>query len=268
MNCSTMAAVLQAFVDEGDALGQLLVVLDHRRLRDAGGRLEEQRLHDQRKPELARQHGLAAGPHDREVRHRHAVVGEQLLRQRLVARQDQAARVAAGVGQAQQLQVADDVLIEGGDAGERLQQVEDDVRLERRDGGRGCRCRSSWTPRTRTSWPISRSVSMTSNSIFHSASRTSMPLVCAGRHQVVVHERQDAASSQEQPVAAAVQVVHRLHGEEHGELLPRGVFGNAPAAAAARGSAPSCPRAPDRSCTGRCRSSRPPPCAPAAGCGR
>ena len=44
--------------------------------------------------------------------HRDAVVGEHLLRQRLVARQHQAARVAAGVGHAQQLEVADDVLVE------------------------------------------------------------------------------------------------------------------------------------------------------------
>ena len=40
-----------------------------------------------------------------ELRHRDAVVGEQLLRQRLVAREQQAARVAAGVGQLQQLEM-------------------------------------------------------------------------------------------------------------------------------------------------------------------
>ena len=67
----------------------------------------------------------------REVGHRHAMVSEELLRQRLVARQNQAARIAAGVRQVQQLEVADDVLVEGGDARERLQQVEHDVRIER-----------------------------------------------------------------------------------------------------------------------------------------
>ena len=124
--------------------------------------------------------GLAPAPDDGEVGHRDAVIGEELLRQRLVARQDQAARIAAGVGQAQQLEVADDVLVERRDAGERLHQVEDDVRLERCHAGGRMPRRSSWTPRTRTSWPISRSVSMTSYSIFHSASRTSMPVVSSG----------------------------------------------------------------------------------------
>ena len=33
---------------------------------------------------------------------------------------------------------------------------------------------------------------MTSYSIFHSASRTSIPVVSVGRHEVVVHEREDA----------------------------------------------------------------------------
>ena len=85
------------------------------------------------------QRRLAAGPNDRELGHRNAVIREQLLRERLVAREDEAARIAAGVGQAQQLEIADDVLIEGRDAGKRLHQVEDDVRLEEPGGRRGCR---------------------------------------------------------------------------------------------------------------------------------
>ena len=48
-----------------------------------------------------------ADPEDVEFGDRNAVVGEQLLRQRLVAREQQAARIAAGVGQLQQLEVAD-----------------------------------------------------------------------------------------------------------------------------------------------------------------
>ena len=63
------------------------------------------------------------------------MVGEQLLRERLVAGEYQAARVAACVGQPKQLQIADDVLIERGYAGKRLHQVEHDVRLEQ-SGGR------------------------------------------------------------------------------------------------------------------------------------
>ena len=74
-------------------------------------------------------HG-AADLEDGELRHRNAVVGEQLLGEALVARQQQAAGIAAGVRDAQQLEVADDVLIEDRDVVEVLEQVEDDVRLE------------------------------------------------------------------------------------------------------------------------------------------
>ena len=63
---------------------------------------------------------------DGELGHGDAVVGEELLRERLVAREQQAARVAAGVRHAQQLEVADDVLVEQADVVERLEQVEDD----------------------------------------------------------------------------------------------------------------------------------------------
>ena len=50
-----------------------------------------------------------------EVGHRNAVIGQQLLRQRLVARQHQAARIAAGVRHPQQFEVAHHVLVEDGD---------------------------------------------------------------------------------------------------------------------------------------------------------
>ena len=51
------------------------------------------------------------------------------MRQRLVARQQQAARIAAGVRLAQQLEERDHVLVVGDDAVELLEQVEDDLRL-------------------------------------------------------------------------------------------------------------------------------------------
>ena len=54
---------------------------------------------------------------------------KQLLAQRLVARQQQAARIAAGVRLAQQLEERDHVLVVGDDAVEFLEQVEDDLRL-------------------------------------------------------------------------------------------------------------------------------------------
>ena len=58
-----------------------------------------------------------------------AVEGEQLLAERLVARQQQAARVAAGVGLAHELEERHHVLVVGDDAVELLEQVEDDVGL-------------------------------------------------------------------------------------------------------------------------------------------
>src|SRR5688572_5133806 len=86
---------------------------------------------------------------------------------------------------------------------------------------------SSWTPRTRTSCPISRSVSMTSYSIFHSASRTSIPVVSSGgtrwsctRARMRRFFTTSLAASQEQSMSATVQVVHRLHGKKDRELLP------------------------------------------------
>jgi hypothetical protein len=57
------------------------------------------------------------------------VVGEQLLRKRLVAREQQAARIAARVRELEQLEVGDDVLIEDGDVIEGFEQVEGDLRF-------------------------------------------------------------------------------------------------------------------------------------------
>src|SRR4029079_6779011 len=57
------------------------------------------------------------------------------LRDGLVAREHEAARVAAGVRHVEQLEVRDDVLVEDRDVLEVLEQVEDDVRLELLDAG-------------------------------------------------------------------------------------------------------------------------------------
>ena len=134
MNCSTIAGVRMVSWMYLTRLMQLLFVGDHRRLRDADRRLVGQRLHDHRVAQPLRQHRLAVERHDREVRRRNAVIREELPRQRLVARQRQAARIAAGVRHAQQLEIADDVLVEHADVGKRLHQVEDDGRLELVDG--------------------------------------------------------------------------------------------------------------------------------------
>ena len=95
-----------AFVDERDALLQLLVAVDDRRLRDADRGFLRQRLHDQRERQPLGPADRPADAEHLELGHRDAVIGEQLLRQRLVAREQQAARVAAGVRQLQQLEMA------------------------------------------------------------------------------------------------------------------------------------------------------------------
>src|SRR5262245_60020207 len=120
----------QALVDEGDALGHLVVVVDERFLRDARGAFLGERLHDERELEPSRPPHSAAHAEDGELGHRDAMVGQQLLRDALVARQHEAARVAAGVRHAEQLEVADDVLVVDRDVVEVLEQVEHRLRLE------------------------------------------------------------------------------------------------------------------------------------------
>src|SRR6185369_9390980 len=94
------------------------------------GGVEVQRLHEERELEAGRTADAAAAGEDGEPRHGDAVVGEELLGDGLVPGQQQAAGVAAGVGQLQQLQVGHHVLVEGGDVREALHQVEGDVGLE------------------------------------------------------------------------------------------------------------------------------------------
>ena len=72
---------------------------------------------------------LAVHRKHREGRHRNPVVVHQRLRQVLAARQHQAARVAAGIGDSHQLEIAHDVLVVDDLAVELLQQREHDVRL-------------------------------------------------------------------------------------------------------------------------------------------
>jgi hypothetical protein len=57
------------------------------------------------------------------------VIGQHLLGQSLVARDHQAARIAAGVFLFAQLEVARDVLVGIGNLRQPLDHVEDDVRL-------------------------------------------------------------------------------------------------------------------------------------------
>ena len=111
-------------MDEGHALCQLFVAVDHRGLGDAVGGILAQALDDQREAEPRRAPDLAAHRIDRKSRQRDAVVGQQLLGQVLAARQYQPARIAPGIGNAQQLEIAGDVLIVHGLAMKLLEQIE------------------------------------------------------------------------------------------------------------------------------------------------
>jgi hypothetical protein len=117
-------------VHELDPLLELLVAGHERCLRDAERGLLVERLDHERVGQLGRLADLLADRKHREARHADAVIGEQLLGQALVARQHQSARVAAGVALAQQLEVADDVLVVDRDLLEVDEQIEGDVRLE------------------------------------------------------------------------------------------------------------------------------------------
>ncbi len=130
MNCSAMAADLDPLVDEGDALRELLVGIDDRGLRDAEGPVHVQALDDQRQRKARRALHLAAHREDGEGRRRDPAVMHQRLGQILAARQDQAARIAPGIGDLHQLEIAGDVLVVGDVVVEFLQQREDHVRLE------------------------------------------------------------------------------------------------------------------------------------------
>src|SRR6185295_14438446 len=71
---------------------------------------------------------LPARLEDGEPRYGQAMISEDLLGQRLVARQGQAARIAPGILLLAQLQVTDHVLVEEWQVVELLDQVEDNVR--------------------------------------------------------------------------------------------------------------------------------------------
>jgi hypothetical protein len=66
---------------------------------------------------------------DGEIRYPDAMVVEDGFRQRLVARQHEPARIASRVRHAQQLEIRDDVVVEGAELVERLHHVEHDIGL-------------------------------------------------------------------------------------------------------------------------------------------
>ena len=119
---------------ELDALTQVRRVVHHRGLRYPQRCVVSGGFHEQRIAQLARHLQALAATEHRELRGGDAMEGEHLLTQGLVARQQQAARIAAGIGLAQHFQEGDDMLVVADDTVEFLQQVEDDVRLPVGDG--------------------------------------------------------------------------------------------------------------------------------------
>ena len=86
-------------------------------------------LDDQRQRQARRPPDFAAHRKDGEGRHGNSVVMHQRLGEILAAREHQAARIAAGIGDAHQLEIARDVLVVDDLAVELLEQREHRVRL-------------------------------------------------------------------------------------------------------------------------------------------
>ena len=123
------------FVDERHPLSKCLVAVHHRCLGDSVTSLFDQRLHDERELELLGSDDFAVARKDPKSWHLNAVVGQHLLRKRLVAREQKPPGVAPRVRCVLKLQVTDDVSIEDRFSTELLEQVEHHVRLELFDRG-------------------------------------------------------------------------------------------------------------------------------------
>src|SRR5581483_185197 len=90
--------------------------------------------------------------------------------------------------------------------------------------------RSSWTPSARTSCPMAVSVEMTSYSVRHGADVMSVPssILSGGircRCTSATMRSFVTMSSQRDSMTSAMQVVHRLHRQEHHEVDPRFFLG-------------------------------------------
>src|SRR6516225_4053023 len=117
-------------VDEGDALCELLVRINDGCLRDTPRSILVQALDNQRQRKTRWPFDLAAHREDGEGRHRDPAIMYQRLGQILAARQDQATRVAPGIRDLHQLEIARDVLVIHGLMVKLLQQREYHMRLE------------------------------------------------------------------------------------------------------------------------------------------
>src|SRR5512140_1923498 len=123
------------------------------------------------------------------------MVRAELLRQRLAARQDHAPGVAPGVGNAQQLEITDDVMVEDDLAVKLLEQVEHHVRLERLDGITNRRQFVLHTERVHfvaTAAEVADDVELRLPAV---DVLVALALERIGRHELRMHESQDAKLS-------------------------------------------------------------------------
>jgi hypothetical protein len=115
---------------EANALLELRRRRDHGGLGDPDRAVEDQRLHDQWKRKLLRSKNRLAAPEHREIRQGHSVIHENLLRQRLVAGEQESPRIAPGVRNEEHLEIGDPILIVHRDVVEVLEQVEEHVGMK------------------------------------------------------------------------------------------------------------------------------------------
>jgi hypothetical protein len=120
---------MRLVVDELDALAQVPGVVHHRCLGDAERRVVGDGFDEQRKLELCGNMDALVAPQYGETGRGNAMVGKDLLRQRLVAGDHESAGIAARIRLSHQLEERDDVLVVAHDALEFLQQVERHVGL-------------------------------------------------------------------------------------------------------------------------------------------
>ena len=100
-----------AIVDEIHPFGELFVGVDDGGLRNAIGGILVDAFDDERQSKPRRAFDLAALWKHGKGRHRDAMIMHQRLGQILAARQHQAARIAPGIGDPHELEIAGDVLV-------------------------------------------------------------------------------------------------------------------------------------------------------------
>src|SRR6266487_3682649 len=120
----------ELLVDELHPHLELFIVLHHRGLGDAHRRVLQQRLHDEREPQLRRPYRLLSRAKLGERGHPDLVVRENLLGERLITGDEQARRRRSGVPIAVHLQHGGERVLVPGVPAERLTPVEHELRLE------------------------------------------------------------------------------------------------------------------------------------------